>query len=140
MQAAKRIFSWTAGPLGGAVILVVLGLLALDTQPGRKLVLNQLTGIAPDSGLRIDASRIDGSVYGRLTIRDLRLRDPDGVFLTSPAVMLDWTPSAFIFGDRLEIAELDAASGTLIRLPRLVPSAEPRPMLPEFDIDIERLR
>ncbi len=139
-RSTRRLFGWAAILLGGAVLLAVLAVLALDTQPGRKLIVGQLSRIAPDSGLRVSAGRIDGSIYGKLVVRDLALSDPEGVFLTSPAVNLDWRPRAFLFGNRLDIEDLDADRAELIRLPKLNPSAEPRPLLPEFDIDIERLR
>ena len=40
--------------------------------------------MTPASGLRIRIGRIDGSIWGRTQLRDVRLYDPDGLFAESP--------------------------------------------------------
>ena len=71
---------WLA--LGLLAILAVIGVLLLlvDTSAGHRLIVDRIEGMRPQSGLRIQIGRIDGSVWNRMRIRDLRLSDPRGVF------------------------------------------------------------
>ena len=48
------------------------------------------------------------ALYGEMRIRDLTLRDPKGVFASSPLVELDWRPFAFI-GSHVDIRSLIAS-------------------------------
>jgi translocation and assembly module TamB len=82
--------------------------------------------------------RIDGSLYGRARLRDVRIADPDGVFLVIPAARLDWRPLAW-FANRLDIRRLSAETARLDRLPRLRRTGAPF-RLPGFDIRLDALR
>jgi translocation and assembly module TamB len=75
-----RIFGGVALALLALALLAILALAALNTQAGRAFVARQLEGLAPESGLEIDVGRLEGSLYGRLLIHDLRVSDPRGVF------------------------------------------------------------
>ncbi|MBV7256432.1 translocation/assembly module TamB domain-containing protein [Pacificimonas sp. WHA3] len=134
----RRIFGVGALVLLGFMAFALLALLALDTQPGHRLIARQIAGIAPGSGLQVSIGRIDGSIYGDIILHKLELSDLDGVFLTSPKVRLDWQPHDFIVKDRLSIHQLRAARVSLVRLPRLRPSEDERPLLPDFDISIRK--
>lgn len=132
--------AWGGIAVIAAVILVSLLGLAIDTQPGRDFALGRIERlIAPQSGLRINASRLEGSLYGRLIVRDLELSDPEGVFFSSPAVTLDWRPARYLFDARLQINSISAEVARLHRLPRLRASSEETPLLPEFAIDVGHL-
>lgn len=124
-----------------AILLMVAlaGLLAfLDTGPGHRFIVDRIAAMSPESGLRIRIGRIDGSIWGRTELRDVRLYDPDGLFAESPEIEMDWRPIDFLFG-RLLIHELESDLVTLHRLPELIPSEEPGPVLPDYDIHIGRL-
>ncbi len=120
--------------------MVLAGVAALiaDTSFGHRLIADRIAALAPSSGLRIRIGRIEGSIYGKAQLRDVRLADPSGVFFESGDVALEWTPWAW-FSNRIEIASLSAPTATLHRLPRFVPSAKAGPILPTFDIHIGRL-
>jgi translocation and assembly module TamB len=129
--------------LGIAVILlsflVILLAWALDTGPGRRLIADRVAEIAPSSGLRIRIGRIDGSIYGRARLRDVRLFDSRGLFLEVPELRLDWRPVSWI-ANRLDIRSAVTDLAILYRLPKL--RASPRKgqaILPGFDIRIDRL-
>ncbi|MEZ4146936.1 hypothetical protein, partial [Salmonella enterica] len=120
--------------------LVAGAALLLDSAEGRRFVIDQVQNIAPDSGLRIRVGRIEGSIYGRAVLRDVRLLDPKGEFLRVPEARLDWKPLDYALRNRLSINALDIPRARLSRLPKLVPSVEDTPLLPDFDIAIGRLR
>ena len=50
--------------------------------------------------------RIDGSIYGRMTLVGLEVRDPKGAFLTAPAVTVDWRPFAYLHG-KIDVREAE---------------------------------
>jgi translocation and assembly module TamB len=110
----------------------------LDTGPGHRFIVDRIAAMTPASGLRIRIGRIDGSIWGRTQLKDVRLYDPDGLFAESPQIAMEWRPIDFLFG-RLTIHELDSDLVTLHRLPELIPSEEPGPVLPDYDIHVGRL-
>ena len=110
----------------------------LDTGPGHRFIVDRIAAMSPASGLRIRIGRIDGSIWGQTKLRDVRLYDPDGLFAESAQLEMDWRPVDFLFG-RLLIHELESDLVILHRLPELIPSEEPGPILPDYDIHIGRL-
>ncbi|WP_243445952.1 hypothetical protein [Polymorphobacter fuscus] len=139
-MTAKRVLLWVGGAITGLIALLVIAVLALDTGPGKRLLLGQLAGFTTASGLNYRAGAIDGSIYGRMTIRNLEIRDLDGVLVTAPSVLVDWRPSALFDGGRIALAEASADTVRLLRRPNLNPSDPNDPLLPDLDIDIDRLR
>ena len=102
-----------ASGLAKLVVVTALVLIAafaalvafLDTAPGHRFIVDRIAAMSPESGLRIRIGRIDGSIWGRTQLRDVRLYDPDGLFAESPEIEMDWRPLDFLFG-RLLIHEL----------------------------------
>lgn len=133
-----RLLGGIALGLLALALLAVLALTLLNTAPGRSFVARQLAGIAPESGLKVDVGRLEGSLYGRLRIRDLRLSDPQGVFATSPLVELDWRPAALI-QKQVAINALTAETLRVLRLPALNETTSEGPLLPDIDISVGRL-
>lgn len=110
----------------------------LDTDIGHRLVADRIAALKLRNGLVVRIGRIDGSLYGRARLRDVRLADPDGVFLVIPAAELDWRPLAW-FANRLDIRHLTAATARIERLPRLRRTGAPF-RLPGFDVRLDALR
>ncbi|OZA30444.1 MAG: hypothetical protein B7X92_15990, partial [Novosphingobium sp. 17-62-9] len=122
-----------------AVALVLAALLILDSSLGHRLVSDRIAAITPGSGLRIEIGRIDGSIYGEAKLRDIRVSDPEGVFLTVPEAELDWRPLSWL-KTGLDVRLLALHRGVLRRAPRLRPSEDPNaPILPDFDIRVDKL-
>ncbi|HEY0629510.1 MAG TPA: translocation/assembly module TamB, partial [Sphingomicrobium sp.] len=128
-----------------AVLLLVLlslalgGLILLDTAPGHRFIVDRLAQMETATGLRIRVARIEGSIYGEARLKGVAVSDPQGVFLTSPEIMVDWAPGAWLYNS-LHIDELESAEVTLHRLPKTRPTARKGPLLPDFDIHIGRLQ
>ncbi len=123
-----------------ALLFLLAGLLVLlDSAPGHRFIVDRLAGFETASGLRIHVGRIDGSIFGRSQLRNVTVADPQGVFLTSPNIKLDWAPGAWLY-NRLSITSMTAERVTLSRLPKLKPSTKKGPILPGFDIHIGELR
>lgn len=126
--------------LAAAAVLAVAGFLSwLDGPDGHRFVIRQIEALHPDNGLRIGIGRIDGSLYRKPVVRDLRLSDPRGAFLAVPEARLAWWPLAAL-SKRLEIDELTVPSARLLRLPHFNPTPSTGKILPNFDIRIMRFR
>ena len=121
------------------LFLLAVLLVLLDSAPGHRFIVDQIAKFETASGLRIQIGRIDGSIFGKSQLRNVRVADQNGVFLTSPDIKLDWTPGAWLT-NKLTIDSLTADRVTLVRLPKLKPSTRKGPILPGFDIHVGELR
>ncbi|GGB73244.1 translocation/assembly module TamB domain-containing protein [Blastomonas aquatica] len=138
----RRPVRWVRGLLLALLALAVaIGalVLALDTGPGRRFLADQLAGYQLKSGLKLRVARIDGSIYGSAVLRGVEVHDTRRVFFTASSVDLDWRPFKFL-SNRLDIRDLVIRRGELRSLPELNPGDPDDPLLPAFDIRIDRLR
>jgi translocation and assembly module TamB len=110
----------------------------LATPIGKRFIADQIAAVAPASGLRFAVGRIEGDVYGKAVLRRVVVSDPEGAFLTIPVVELDWRPLNWLWSG-LDIREITARRGLLSRLPELLPGDPDAPLLPDFDIRVDRL-
>ncbi len=135
MRWAKR-----AG-IAAIVLALLAALLAwvADTDIGHRAILDRLAALSPKSGLKIRIGRIEGSIYGKATLRDVRLSDPQGLFLSANEARLDWRPWRWVTANALDINSLTIPQATLHRLPKLNPGDPDAPILPVFDIRIGQL-
>ncbi len=124
-----------------AVLLAAAGIATiafLSSDAGRAFAVRQLPLFAPQSGLTIRIGRVDGSLFGKATVHDLALGDPDGVFARAKVVELDWRPFDLAH-NLLTIHSLSSPEVVVLRRPALRPSADKR-ILPDIDIAIGKLR
>lgn len=137
----RRALKWVGVAALGLLLLLGLVLLGINTDPGRRFVADRVGEYETATGLNIKVGRIDGSLYGRMILSDVRVADPKGVFLDSPRMEVDWRPFAFI-SNHVDVREFATPLVTLRRRPELkqVPSDPNAPLLPDLDIDVDRLR
>ncbi|WP_397605683.1 translocation/assembly module TamB domain-containing protein [Sphingorhabdus sp.] len=112
----------------------------LDSQSGRNFVARQIAAFEMENGLNIRIGKINGSIYGDAVLSDVRFRDPKGEFARAPEIRLDWNPLSY-FSRGIAINALTAKELKLSRLPafHIVPDRGD-PLLPDLDINIERLQ
>ena len=128
-----------------AVLLLVLmalaagGLILLDTAPGHRFIVDRIGQVETATGLRIRVARIEGSIFGEAKLKGVTVTDPEGVFLTSPEIMVDWAPGAWLYNS-LHIDRLESPLVRLERLPKLRKTGRKGPLLPKFDIHIGSLK
>ncbi len=135
---SRRLLNELLALLLALLLLLVAGLVLLDTAPGHRWLADRIAGLQTATGLKIEIGRIEGSVFGNSHLKNVRVSDQKGVFLTSPDILLDWAPGAWL-GNRLHIDRIEAERVTLSRLPALKPTGRTGPILPGFDIHIGRL-
>ena len=133
-----RVVRWLVALV--AVLIAGIGAAAvvIDTDVGHRLIADQIAAQRPTNGLRYRIGRIDGSVWSKAVLRDVRVSDPRGVVLTVPRAVLDWRPLGW-FANRLDINALDIPSATFAKLPEPLATARRGPLLPGFDIRVARL-
>lgn len=134
----KRRLIKRAGWLA-VIVLTPLALAALfvSTPIGKRFIADQIGQYSTASGLRVEIGRIEGDVFSRSVLRDVRVSDPQGTFLTVPEVEYEWRPFAW-FWNGLDIRELSIRRGQVERLPELLPGDPDARFLPDFDIRLDR--
>ena len=126
------------GGLAALAGLLALVFAVLDSQLGHRLVTDAIRDLRPKNGLRYSVGRIEGSLYGRARLIDVRVSDPRGVFLTIPRADLDWRPFKWL-ANELDVRSVIVPQATLARLPQTTPTGAQGPILPGFDLAIGRL-
>ncbi|WP_374409144.1 translocation/assembly module TamB domain-containing protein [Pelagerythrobacter sp.] len=134
-----RAGRWLIGGIVGLVAVVLIALAVLNSPIGQRFIADQIAKAAPASGLRIAIGRIEGDIYGQATLHDIVLSDPQGAFLTVPVAELDWRPLNWLWSG-LDVRNLVARRGTLLRTPELLPGDPDAPILPDFDIRVDRFQ
>jgi translocation and assembly module TamB len=135
-----RTFGKWAGILLGVIALLIGAIyLGINSDVGRRYVVRQINNLETVSGLDIDVGRIEGSIYGKLTIHDLTLKDPKGTFFVAPVAEIDWRPFSY-FRNHVDIKSITIPRARLYRAPQLKPGDPNAPLLPDLDIDIGRVR
>ncbi|MEP7221142.1 MAG: translocation/assembly module TamB domain-containing protein [Novosphingobium sp.] len=129
---------WAGGVLLALVLLAGLLVAALNSSAAKRYVIERISGIAPENGLRFEVQRIEGSLFGRMDLIGVAIRDRQGVFLTAPKVTLDWRPQYYLSG-LIDIRDLNIDHARLIRSPRLIASTSNAPLLPDLDFDVARI-
>lgn len=134
------ILRWIGLTLLGLVLLFALFLVGLNSDAGRRFVVTQIEKYEFENGMKIGIGRLDGSLYGRMIIRDFTLSDPRGVFLASPEVRVDWRPIRYL-ANHVDVRSATAATMTMRKLPEFRPVPDTgEPLLPDLDIDVGALR
>ena len=134
---AKRIAIGVSAAIA-AILLLVAGLyFGINTELGRRYVTRQINNLEMVSGLDIDIGRLEGSLYGKLIIHDLTLKDPKGIFFVARRAELDWRPFSY-FRNHIDIKSLEIPEARLYRLPELRPGDPDAPLLPDIDVDVGR--
>lgn len=143
--SSARRFGWLRALALAAVLLLVAAggaAVVLDSPLGHRFVADRIAALSPKSGLRIRIGRIDGSLLGEMSLHEVALSDAEGRFMVVPEAALDWRPLAWLGLERrrgLDIRRLILKRGTLLRAPRLSPGDPDAPILPDYDIRIDRL-
>ena len=128
---------WAGGALLGVVALLVAMFAVLESPIGHRFIVDRIGRYAPASGLHVEIGRIEGSLMGQATLHDVTLSDPTGLFMRVPLVELDWRPLHW-FTSGLDVRRLILRRGTMYRGPKFTPGDPNAPILPNFDIRIDR--
>lgn len=134
----RRWWRWPVAALLALAALLIAAAAVLDTGIGHRFVTDRIAALKPDNGLRFRIGRIEGSLYGKATLVDVRVFDSHGLILSVPRARLDWQPLAWL-DNRLSITSLEIPRARLAKLPQLTPTGRHGPILPGFDIHVGRL-
>ena len=140
----QRVLKWIAVAVLAILLLIVAIVLGINTDPGRRFVADRIGDYTTESGLNIRVGRIEGSLYGQMSLVDVRVNDPKGTFLQSPRIDVDWRPFDYL-NNHVDVRRASSGLITLRRNPELrnvppKPEDANAPILPDIDIDIGRLQ
>ena len=136
---SRRVWMKRLGWLLAALLAPLVLAAAFFSSPiGKRFVADQIAALEPANGLRFRVGRIEGDIYGAARLRNVVVSDSKGVFLKIPEARLDWRPLTFLWGG-LDIREITVLRALMLRLPELEPGDPDDPLLPEFDIRVDRL-
>lgn len=134
-----RWLKWLAGVIAAILLIVLAAIIWLNTQSGRDVIAGQISKFSLESGLNFRVQRIEGSLFGAMTLRGFEARDKQGIFATAEEIKVDWRPFAYI-NNHIDVRSLTSPEVKLLRLPALEPSTDPdAPLLPDINVDIARL-
>ena len=135
---ARSVLRWLGIALLALLAMIAITAAWLHTKSGREFIVERIAKVAPASGLKIEVGSIEGSVLWSATLHDVKFRDAyDTLFLEVPEVDLNWRPIKFFFTG-LDVRHLVLHGGTLYAAPKLVPGDPDAPILPDFDIRVDR--
>ena len=134
----RRVAKWALGIVGAVLLLIVGALVVLNTPIGQRALTDRIAKTTLPNGLNIRIGRIEGNLYGKAVLHDVKLTDLKGVFATIPRAEVDWNPTAWLH-NRLDIYRFAARRATLLRTPTFKPGDPNKPTLPGFDISIDKL-
>jgi len=124
----------------GVVLLGLAIIGGLNTGPGHRLVAETIGGLQFQNGMHIEVGRIEGSLYGEMTLHDLSVSDPQGEFLFSPEVKVDWRPFSYL-NNHVDVRSATAERMILRRVPHFKATPPSNaPLLPNLDIDVGHLK
>lgn len=137
----QRVAGWIAIAAMALGVLLALVLAGLDTALGHRFLAREIGGYTTQSGVSLHVARLDGSIYGRLTLTRIEVRDQRGTFLAIPRLAIDWRPFHYL-GNHLDVRAAIAARAILLRSPALRPTPpQPNaPLLPNLDLTLGRLK
>src|SRR5690606_38790081 len=131
---------WIGLGLLGLILLFALFLVGLNSDAGRRFVVTQIEKYEFENGMKIGIGRLDGSLYGRMIVRDFTLSDPKGVFLRSPELRVDWRPIRYL-ANHIDVRSATAETLVMEKIPAFKPVPDTgEPLLPDLDIDVGLLR
>jgi translocation and assembly module TamB len=140
----QRVLKWIGIALLAILLLLLAIVFGINTDPGRRFVADRIGDYTTESGLNIRVGRIEGSLYGQMSLVDVRVNDPKGTFLQSPRLDVDWRPFDYL-NNHIDVRRASSQLITLRRNPELKevppkPEDANAPILPDIDIDIGRLQ
>ena len=84
----QRLAIEVATLLASLLLLAVAGLILIDTAPGHRFLTDRIGRLETATGLKISVGRIEGSIFGVSHLKNVRVADAQGVFLTSPDIKI----------------------------------------------------
>ncbi|HEX8526197.1 hypothetical protein, partial [Allosphingosinicella sp.] len=90
------VSKWLGIVLGILIALVAAFLIWLNSDSGRRFIVERINGLEMASGLRIHIDRIEGSIWNEMTVHGLTLSDPQGAFFAAPTAALNYNPFSYL--------------------------------------------
>ncbi len=141
-RSGRSWWRWLLGVLLvlalGIAAAVPLGLWWLaETPRGRAFVAEQVSGLSPESGLRFEVGRIDGTLLSEFRLVDVVVKDLAGTLAVIPRADVDWEPITLV-SNLVSLNRIDVPEIRLLRMWKINPRDPEAPILPDIDVRIGR--
>jgi translocation and assembly module TamB len=129
----RRLF-YSLGAVAALIAVAVATIwLFLKSPYGEALVIDAIAGLLSETrAVDVEVADIEGDLPGRMTLRDVMLRDPSGQWLTIDRISVEWSPLALLTG-RVVINRIDAGRVDVERLPDLPAPSRASSQPTDFD-------
>lgn len=135
-RAVRRVLAWTGGVVLALLLLLVLGVAALQTASAKRWLAARLSDLASGAtGYVVTVTTIEGTLPTNFSVGSVEMADAEGVWLRAQDLRLEWRPLALLDG-RLAIARLTLAGLAVEREPIAAAAAAPEaePGLPSLEL------
>jgi translocation and assembly module TamB len=116
MRRARFLLIALAILVGLPLAVLVVGLVAVQTGPGKRILAERIGTLAGSPDLTIAVGGIEGFVPFDMTVRDVVLGDASGPAIRVDRARLAWSPLA-LFTGTFHVDAIDADTVTIDRLP-----------------------
>lgn len=114
-------------------IVIILRLFAMSPM-ARNIVESRLEAMTV-RGQSFEIDGLSGDLLGRLQVDRLRVRDANGIWLTSNDVTLDWSPVSYL-SQHIHVREVSSARLNILRRPTLAPGKSQGGGIQRFTLDV----
>ncbi|WP_372426320.1 translocation/assembly module TamB domain-containing protein [Salinarimonas chemoclinalis] len=141
MTMRTRTFLLAVGLAGTALGAGVFATSALRAQEDQGVLAGLISNLLSTPTQQISIGAVEGALSSEATIRDIRISDEEGVWLSLDRATIDWSRSALIFQRRLEVTELTLGTLTVERPPAPgenvdAQDVEDGPLFPELPLEV----
>jgi translocation and assembly module TamB len=127
--------------LGAAVAGGVVATSSLRAQEDQGVLAGLISNLLSTPTQQISIGAVEGALSSEATIRDIRISDEEGVWLSLDRATIDWNRSALVFQRRLEVNALTLGTLTIERLPSREEvdeeDVEQGPLFPELPLEVD---
>ncbi|GGK38043.1 translocation/assembly module TamB domain-containing protein [Salinarimonas ramus] len=137
-----RTFLLALAALALAGVAGVLATSSSRAQEDQGVLAGLISNLLSTPTQQISIGAVEGALSSEATIRDIRISDEEGVWLSLDSATIDWNRSALVFQRRLEVNELTLGTLTIERLPAGEEAVdeedvEDGPIFPELPLEVD---
>jgi autotransporter translocation and assembly factor TamB len=121
METVKKISKFLLYGISLGIVLFLLIIsavyLGLQTDNGREFIGEYVTSLLQSEDMQFDFGEISGSLPAEIRVKNVRIRDKEGAWLTLEGLRIDWSPFA-LFRSKLNLKKVHIDRVKLDRLPK----------------------
>lgn len=138
-HVSKKAVKWSAIAIGALVLCLALLFALLQTESGRKSLVNMAAGILAEGDRKVEIGTVTGLVPFHFQLESMSVADEKGPLFRLGALEIEWSPWSMLKGD-IHVRTLKCGFFHLDRLPEQREKKAGSLRLPRWLAFFERLR